>query len=918
MKNANLFTAALSGLFLCLIIPSAVAVELTDVTGPTIGVTEFTDLPDTDLSDGICRTSENGCSLRAAIQESNQDTDRVRLIQLFAGTIINDLKQDYDITSSVVIQGSLDLDGNIASAVAGTNFSRIFDIKRNNVQTTEVLIRDLRMQDGPAIYSGGIPEKNGSMIFSRGDLTLDNVTIVRGGLESNAIFNEGGALEFINSRKLGNGRAIATEFGTVRIDNSRFEQGEIKTGGAAIQNQGGTVTISNSAFVSNRADTQSPGNGRGGAIQHLAGTMIIESSQFSTNRGVLGGAIYSAATLIIKNGVTFGGNLASRAGPQSPNETGISDGGALYLAAGQAFVRDAGFSGNDAERNGGAIYVASAANAQMLRVSLRFNESSLSGGGIFFEPSTTGSSIRQSLIQQNTVDDTDVGSGGGLVLSGGVTVRELLISNNAAFSGAGVAATGDGNAIENSTIVLNNTGFITQQDGAVFGTDAGVLFDSTDAAHELTLTHVTVAGNTSAPDSTAGITAKTGKIVLKNSIVIQPAANTTLCAGTIVSTGNNVSGDATCNLTLGSDKPNETGEFVLDLDDNGGILQTTALPPTSVAINLVPGAECLATDQRLFGRDTANRCDAGAYETGGLQPANSGQLNFLAQSFPRSESDGVITLTVERSGGSAGAVSVEVVDLLAGDASLGADYNYSQQTLSWADGDSTAKSFTVEIIDDGNKESNASEEVIFALLSNTGSARIGDRDIARLSILDNDTVAFGEYKLAKSTYTIQEELRDDSPNTGEGGERIPKPGFASIEIQRVGPADQAATMKYQTIDGTAKEGEDYIGVGSLITFAPNESSKFVTVTLINDKEFEADETFFFEISSDPSVQEVFFANPTRATITIDSDDAEPVVIEPPVLDRKRGATGSINPWVLILFWGLALLSNRFRLTRISK
>lgn len=912
MKNANVLRTTLSGLFLCLFISSTFAVELTDVTGPTINVDEGSDLPDNNLSDGICRTSEGGCSLRAAIQESNEDTDRIRLIQLFAGVMTSDSKEDYDISSSVVIRGSLDTNSNITSAISGTPFSRIFNILRDSVKTTEVLIKDLQLQDGPALYNGGIPEKNGSIIFSRGNLTLDNVTIIRGGKESNAIFSEGGTLEFINSRKLGNGRAIAIELGTVTINNSRFEQGDVKTGGAAIQNQGGTVGISDSIFVGNRADTASPSQGRGGAIQNLSGTMIIEDSQFSANQGVLGGAIYSAATLIIKNGVTFGGNLATRASAQDPTKPGISDGGALYLAAGQAFVRDAAFTNNKAERNGGAIYVASAANAKLQRLNIRFNDAFFGGGGVFFEPTSTGSTIQQSQILKNTVGNVETSKGGGgLTLSGGVTVSELLISENSAFSGAGVAVSGDGNAIENSTIVLNNTGFITDREGAVFGSDAGIIFDSSDATHELKLTHVTLAGNTSKKESTAGLTAKTGSIVLKNTVVLQPAPDTVLCSGSIVSAGNNVSGDATCNLTQSSDKPNEVDEFVIALANNGGISQTTALPSGSVAIDLVPGEECLATDQRLFGRDTANRCDAGAFETGAIALGNGGELNFVTTNFPRSETDGFITLSVERTGGSAGAVSVEVVDLLAGDASLN-DYKYSQQTLSWLDGDSTAKTFTVEIIDDGNKESNSAEKVFFSLLNNTGSASIGDRDIATLSIQDNDTIAFGEYKLAKPAYTSPEVFRDDSPNTGENGERVAKSGSVDIEIQRVGPADLAATLRYRTIDGTAVAGEDYIALDALQTFSPEETSKFVTVTLIDDTDFEADESFFFEISSDPSLPEVFFSTPTRATITISSEDAEPIDTGPPKRDRLRGATGAINPFVLLLFWGVMLLRYRFR------
>ena len=924
MKKPNLFQAVISGLLFCAVINPVFAVELADVSGPTIVVDEFSDLADVNLEDGICRTSEGGCSLRAAIQVSNLDTDRIRLIEILPGLVKitssedekkpdQGTKGDFEISSSVVIKGSKNAEGELLSGVAGNAFSRIFDILRNNTKTTEVLIQDLLFQDGPNLHNGGVETKNGSIIYSRGNLTLDTVTIIRGGRESNAIFNEGGELEFLNSQKLGNGRAIATEFGNVTIINSRFEKGNMKAGGAALLNNGGVVGIFNSAFVSNGTSAESANAGLGGAIQHLDGVMLIDDSGFSGNQGILGGAIYSTGTLIIKNGVRFNNNTADRTEAQADNAPKVSNGGALYLGEGSAFIRDATFSGNRAERSGGAIYVASAATAQILRSDISNNSALLSGGGVHFDSSTTGSSINQCQINRNTVGDTADGSGGGLRLEGGVVVKNSLVGENKAFTGAGVAASGDSNVIENTSIILNSTLLLTGA-GQFSDTAGGVLFKPTDDAHRLTLNHVTLGGNGGKPDTQSALVSEVGKIVLKNSVVVTPADNTVLCSGNIESAGHNVASDASCGLTGAGDKPDESGAYVSLIADNGGVTQTAALPSDSIAIDLVPGSDCLTTDQRLFPRDVANRCDAGAYESGALAPA-SGALNFLTRNFPRNETAGQVSLTVERTGGSAGAVTVQVVDLLSGDAAAGIDYEFTTQTLSWADGDATPKSFTVTIIDDTNKETETFEGVVFALLNINGPARLGERDLTTLEIIEDDATAFGEFRLAKKTIVAPEIIRDDSPNTNDQGQVEQKPSSIVIEIQRIGSTDEPAIFRYRTSDGTAEDEKDYTGVDSFVTFKAGESSKLIPINILDDDDFEEDETFFFEISNDPSLSnQAFFTSPTRATITIDSEDAEPVDTGPDVRDRTRNATGAVNPFVLILFWALVMMKSRYTAT----
>ena len=80
---------------------------------------------------------------------------------------------------------------------------------------------------------------------------------------------------------------------------------------------------------------------------------------------------------------------------------------------------------------------------------------------------------------------------------------------------------------------------------------------------------------------------------------------------------------------------------------------------------------------------------------------------------------------------------------------------------------------------------------------------------------------------------------------------------------------QAITVDYATANGTAQAGSDYQAAAGTLTFAPGETSKSVTVSVLGDTTVENDETFTLTLS-----------NPVNATLsialgtgTIKNDDA---------------------------------------------
>ena len=113
-----------------------------------------------------------------------------------------------------------------------------------------------------------------------------------------------------------------------------------------------------------------------------------------------------------------------------------------------------------------------------------------------------------------------------------------------------------------------------------------------------------------------------------------------------------------------------------------------------------------------------------------------GAFRFSQANTNVSEAVGQATVTVQRINGSDGAVSVSF-SAVAGTATAGQDFTSASGTLTWADGDSSAKTFKVTVINDTIQESN--ETVLLALASPTGGATLDDtQKTATLTIIDND------------------------------------------------------------------------------------------------------------------------------------------------------------------------------------
>jgi len=182
-------------------------------------------------------------------------------------------------------------------------------------------------------------------------------------------------------------------------------------------------------------------------------------------------------------------------------------------------------------------------------------------------------------------------------------------------------------------------------------------------------------------------------------------------------------------------------------------------------------------------------------------PAAAGTLAFSAAAWSVAENAGSTAISVRRTGGSSGAVSVHYATS-DGTGTAGKNYTATSGTLNWGDGDAAAKSFTVTVLDDGVADGN--HAVNLTLSAPQGGAGLGAPSAAVLTITNTDGGGGGA-PAAPSNLTAQSagatsiELAWTSHSTNETGFRVQSkvldgsPFQDLLPLAPAGSASMAAT-----------------------------------------------------------------------------------------------------------------------------
>jgi CSLREA domain-containing protein len=334
----------------------------------------------------------------------------------------------------------------------------------------------------------------------------------------------------------------------------------IKISGLTIRNGNPGVPASPTAFF----------QGGGGGVRNFGGTLTLQDDIIRDNHVVMPGAaaggVLNAVTTHLVNVQLIGNTvLPGATGPSGQNGSG----GAAFnfnglLTLDHVIIRD-----NTAETGGG---LNSFAVTRLTDVTLSGNSSTVAGaGGII------NARAGVMTLDKVTLNDNHSAQDGGAIANAGasLTLNNVTISGNTATNGGGIANRGT-----------------------------------------MTMDFVTIANNSAANGGNINNFVG-GSLQMRASIVSHALAGGNCFIGAAIASpqGDNISSDATCNLSGPGDRNNLNPQLG-PLARNGGFTRTLALRPFSPAIDDVTHSTCPppATDQRGVVRPQGRACDSGAYE----------------------------------------------------------------------------------------------------------------------------------------------------------------------------------------------------------------------------------------------------------------------------------------------------------------
>lgn len=244
--------------------------------------------------------------------------------------------------------------------------------------------------------------------------------------------------------------------------------------------------------------------------------------------------------------------------------------------------------------------------------------------------------------------------------------------------------------------------------------------------------------------------------------------------------------------------------------------------------------------------------------TAGPNPA--GQIRFQQSEVSVAEDAGAVVLVIERIEGSDGQVVVGA-DTFDGTATAGQDYPATAETVTFGDGE-TQKSISIPIIDDSTAEPDETFLVTLNIIS--GSATITDPGTTTVTILDNDTTPPGVLHFSSESYVALESS-----------------GAITLTVQRSGGAADQVQVSYETLEGSATSGFDYMSALGTLTFPAGETERPFAVLLLDDPGAEGTETFTVRLQNVVGVAAL--GEPYTTTVTLLDDETVQFAYLPTVI-----------------------------------
>ena len=230
--------------------------------------------------------------------------------------------------------------------------------------------------------------------------------------------------------------------------------------------------------------------------------------------------------------------------------------------------------------------------------------------------------------------------------------------------------------------------------------------------------------------------------------------------------------------------------------------------------------------------------------------ANFGTIQFSPSDIQVNEGAGTFDITLTRTGGSDGGVSV-VLRRTGGSAENLVDFSFQPVTAIFKNGE-TQKVFSYPIIDDALLEEN--ETATFELTSPLGGVSLGTARTSTLTIVDNDQpLNFGTSQFNSNAVQVNEAA-----------------GTVDLTLTRTGGSDGAVSVVLSQTGGTAQSPSDLTFSPVTVNFGNGQAQQVVSVPIVNDSLVEGNETAIFALT-DPTGG-ASLGTTTTSTLTITDND----------------------------------------------
>ena len=248
---------------------------------------------------------------------------------------------------------------------------------------------------------------------------------------------------------------------------------------------------------------------------------------------------------------------------------------------------------------------------------------------------------------------------------------------------------------------------------------------------------------------------------------------------------------------------------------------------------------------------------------------SAGSIGFDDAAYSVDETAGEAILKVVRTGGSAGGVSVRYATADAG-AIAGVNYTAASGTLAFG-ANETSKTIRVPIKADGLATGDL--RLTVTLSAAAGGAALGVPSSVPLTIHNTDPG--GSVQFEAGPYSVEEGV-----------------ARAILKVVRTGGTAGGVTVRYASIEGTAKAGANFSPVSGTLEFAAGETNKTIEVPILDDRLVTPDLGLAVRLSA-PSPGTALGANESAGVRILNTDRAGEVGFETDAVTLNENAGNAV-------------------------